>query len=649
MNASPLASSPPQEPSVLRSKRIAFYTDDPGEGGVAIYNHAMVCGLAKAGLNVSCIQTKNEGPLWEIEAALGVQHHWLPFHSRQDYARTAIYHGDAKEAFAILRPDVVVFANCGPFSHIAAKQVAIEQNIPYIIVEGYAYPVEIDPEIVWRMHFTVEQYRKAKAVIAVSQQTLGLMHSDYGVQAGKGDVIHYGRPAEYFQPVDESVRQSLRGELGVGPEDVLCLTVARTVKMKGYDCLATAMRQLKQMSIWKNLHFVWIGSGNEETALREWAQKGGVADRVHMLGHRWDVAKWLDACDLFILPSRAEGMPLSIMEAMAKGLPVMASAVSGVPEELGTTGRLLTAPVMDEIKQTVADIVSTLESWATNPDLRRSIGAAGKARAELMFREERMVQQTRSVIERAVLPKGDYVSPGLRCVRLDSCFPNMKAADPKVCKWRYLRWDVPHNWYQDSRAPGTGFANRDEAHILYNTALRFRGRRALEIGCWLGWSACHLALGGVTLDVIDPVLGNTNFRAAVQESLKAAGVLEQVNLVAGESPAAVEQLARTSNLRWPLIFIDGNHEGLAPVFDAAVCAEFAESDALILFHDLASPDVAGGLEYLRRRGWNTVVYSTQQIMAAAWRGNVQPIVHHPDPEVHWNIPLHLRDFKVSGS
>ncbi len=100
-----------------------------------------------------------------------------------------------------------------------------------------------------------------------------------------------------------------------------------------------------------------------------------------------------------------------------------------------------------------------------------------------MFREERMVEETRSVIERAVLPKGDYVSPGLRCVRLDSCFPNMKAANPKGMKWPYLRWEVPHNWYQDSRAPGTGFANRDEAHILYNTALRLPG--APGLGNWM--------------------------------------------------------------------------------------------------------------------------------------------------------------------
>ncbi len=162
---------------------------------------------------------------------------------------------------------------------------------------------------------------------------------------------------------------------------MLCLTIARITQVKGYDCLAAAVNLLRNRPIWKNLHFVWLGGGAEETQIHEWIQKSGVTDHVHMLGHRWDVAKWLNAGDLFILPSRIEGMPLSIMEAMAKGLPVMASAVSGIPEELGTTGRLLTAPVKDEIKQTVADIVSTLESWVTNPDLRPLDRRGGKARA----------------------------------------------------------------------------------------------------------------------------------------------------------------------------------------------------------------------------------------------------------------------------
>jgi predicted O-methyltransferase YrrM len=427
----------------------------------------------------------------------------------------------------------------------------------------------------------------------------------------------------------------------------VCLTIGRLAPVKGYDCLLAALDQLRARPIWNDLHFVWLGGGPLEQQLRDSLEKMGITDRVHLLGQRADVVNWLDASDLFILPSRCEGMPISIMEAMAKGLPVMASAVSGIPEELGPTGRLLNVTA-DSPEPTASEIVATLEAWARDAELRRSLGQACRARAEVMFREARMVEQTANVIERALLPPGDYVSPGLTCTRLDGCFPHMVAANPKGHTWPHLRWEVPHTWYHDSRASGTGFANRDEAHILYNTALAFHGRRALEIGCWLGWSTCHLALGGVVLDVIDPVLGREDFGKAVQESLAAAGVQGWVNLVAGESPAAVEKLARSSNVRWSLFYIDGDHERLAPVFDAAVCAEFADADALVLFHDLAAPDVAGGLEYLRRRGWNTVIYSTMQIMGAAWRGNVKPIAHIPDPDVAWSIPHHLRDYVVSG-
>jgi predicted O-methyltransferase YrrM len=193
-----------------------------------------------------------------------------------------------------------------------------------------------------------------------------------------------------------------------------------------------------------------------------------------------------------------------------------------------------------------------------------------------------------------------------------------------------------------------GFLSRDEAMILYNTALAMRGKPALEIGCWLGWSACHLARGGVTLDVIDPLLKQPEFKASVCDSLRAASVLASVNLVAGKSPDAVEQLAATGR-RWALLFIDGDHDGTAPVHDAEVCARFAEDDALILFHDLASPDVAAGLRYLRHRGWKTLVYQTMQIMGVAWRGSVRPVDHVPDPAVAWELPRHLEDFPLCGA
>src|SRR5918994_1116354 len=98
----------------------------------------------------------------------------------------------------------------------------------------------------------------------------------------------------------------------------------------------------------------------------------------------------------------------------------------------------------------------------------------------------------------------DYISPGLRVVRPDDCFPHMRVSDSLHHPWKSLRRDVPHRWYADERFPLMGFLNRDEAVLLHNLALQFAGKRALEIGSWLGWSSCHLAMAGGVPDVVGP-------------------------------------------------------------------------------------------------------------------------------------------------
>lgn len=242
----------------------------------------------------------------------------------------------------------------------------------------------------------------------------------------------------------------------------------------------------------------------------------------------------------------------------------------------------------------------------------------------------------------------DYVAPGLARVDARGYFPHMTVGDVHQCPWAYLRRSVPHRWYVDRRSPAVGFLTCDEAHLLYNFALQFRGRRALEIGCWYGWSACHLALAGVELDVVDPLLDRPDVRESVEASLRAAGVREHVRLVAGHSPAAVEDLARREQRRWSLIFIDGDHDAPGPLRDAIAAAAFAAADAAVVFHDLAAPDVARGLEYLREQGWQTRIYQTMQIMGLAWRGSVSPVPHEPDPGIVWPLPAHLRDLSVNG-
>ncbi len=267
---------------------------------------------------------------------------------------------------------------------------------------------------------------------------------------------------------------------------------------------------------------------------------------------------------------------------------------------------------------------------------------------EISQKEKSKMLEKKVAMGEKRLPEGDYVSPGLQIVLPDDCFPNKIIANKDNCPWSYMRREIPHNWYADKRYQDVGFVTRDEAHILYNTALKFSGKNALEIGCWFGWSACHLALGGVQLDIVDPVFVDPEVYESVTNSLRSAGAIDSVRLIQGYSPSSVRELFAQNQKKWSLIFIDGDHETPAPLYDAIVCEQLAEEDAIILFHDLTSPDVAQGLDYLKQRGWHTMIYQTMQIMGVAWRGNVEPVHHQPDPNVEWDVPAHLQHYTISG-
>ncbi|MGB3558214.1 MAG: TylF/MycF/NovP-related O-methyltransferase [Geitlerinemataceae cyanobacterium] len=635
---------PPNSPSTT----ILLYTDDPGVGGVAQYNHSILLGLSARGYRVILVQGKAENPLISAQKTFGIEHEWLDFDTLREFNRVVSDTETATAIFVKTQPHSIVFSDACPFSNLGAKQAAQKLGIPYIATIGFVcadlshhFGEEINP--MPYLNALSQAYDAAKTVIAVSGDNLDLLRQLYGLKGGRA--IYYGRSENYFTPRNPQVRDRLRTELDIPKDAVVCLTVARLEAIKGYQYQLEALRQLQPSPVWDNLYFVWVGDGilrkEIEAEIREFG------DRVKLLGQRWDVADWQDAADIFVLPSELEGMPLAIMEAMAKGNPVIASAVSGIPEELGETGYLLPNP-NENPQGTIDELAKTIAAWTTSPQLRETLGEAGQKRAQLMFREERMVAETLRIVDRALLPTGDYVSPGLEIVRPDAAFPNMTVGDTKACPWQYLRREIPHNWYVDSRNPIVGFLSRDEAHILYNTALQFKGKRALEIGCWMGWSACHLALAGVELDVVDPLLEQSPFYQSVSQSLDAAGVIDRVNLLPGYSPQRVTELAQQERRIWSIIFIDGNHESPGPLEDTIACEPYAAADAAILFHDLASPDVAEGLDYLKQRGWNTLIYQTMQIMGIAWRGNVQPVIHEPDPSISWQLPDHLQEYEVSG-
>lgn len=395
-----------------RETHILLYNaDDPGVGGLAQYNHAILCQLALLGYQVTCVQTKHSSPLLERERELGIEHLWLDFSSHRDLARVLRNTEDAQEIFSTNKPDLIIFSDGWPYSNFAVKQVVIQMGIPYMMVIGLVMPDHANfayGDVVPYREGVLYQCLQARAVIVGAYEHLNLLCDDFDLPKGKGQVIYLGRSPEYFAPPNPSARQRLRQELEIPEDAIVCFTSARLAPVKGHRYQIEAIKQLKQSPVWSKLYFVWAGNGegsysDVERELREAVRELGVSDRVKLIGQRWDILDWLDASDIFILTSLGDAAPsFAVMEAMAKGLPVVASAAGGIPEGLGDTGKLLPDPNTDP-EGTARELAETVEAWAMNPELRHQIGQACKQRAEKLFKEERMLAESIEAIEKALL------------------------------------------------------------------------------------------------------------------------------------------------------------------------------------------------------------------------------------------------------
>jgi glycosyltransferase involved in cell wall biosynthesis len=389
--------------------RVLVFTDDPDAGGVAQYNHSLLVGLTVAGCDVACAQTRSQNPLIEAQRQLGVVHHWIPYDTKTEFMRTLDDQATARRIIEAAKPDLIVFSDCCPLSNLGARDAALQLGTPYVVVVGFvgAYLADRFKTVLGRLAL---HYARARAVVAVSQENLDLLHNRFGLAADAGQVIHYGRPEQFFAPRDEAVRTRLRAELNLPADAVVCFTAARLSAVKGYLYQVLAAKHLVALPGCEKLHFVWAGDGDQRVVLEQAIISAGLTGRVHLLGHRWDMADWYDAADIFVLPSDLEGMPLAIMEAMAKGLPVVATAVSGIPEELGDTGQLLPAAAQNR-SALISQLIRTLHLWAGDPALRRAIGEAGRARATAMFRESLMIERAVALIGAQLsLPSATAVS-----------------------------------------------------------------------------------------------------------------------------------------------------------------------------------------------------------------------------------------------
>jgi glycosyltransferase involved in cell wall biosynthesis len=190
---------------------------------------------------------------------------------------------------------------------------------------------------------------------------------------------------------DPATRHQVRTELGYQDADVVVGIVAQLRPQKAHEVLFNAMARL--VTTLPELRLLVVGGGARETELRELADQLGIAERTRFTGIRRDVPRLLAGLDISCLSSVHEGVPLTVLESMAAGLPVVATdcgALCDVVDE-GVTGHLV--PVGD-----VSALAARLRELVRDPAQRRRMGGAGRARAERDFAIERTVDRLQQLL-----------------------------------------------------------------------------------------------------------------------------------------------------------------------------------------------------------------------------------------------------------
>ncbi len=200
--------------------------------------------------------------------------------------------------------------------------------------------------------------------------------------------IGNGRDPAVFHP-DPAARRALREALGVAEDRVVITAVSRLVRHKGYPELLAAMRDVAA-ELWVVGERLPSDHGED---MEPYFAASGLGDRLRRLGYRADVPAILAASDIFVLPSHFEGLPMSVIEAMLCGLPVVATDIRGPREQVvdGQTGYLV-PPAQ------VAALAAALRRLAEDVSLRQRLGAASLARAQALFREDSVVTRTMDVL-----------------------------------------------------------------------------------------------------------------------------------------------------------------------------------------------------------------------------------------------------------
>ena len=343
---------------------------------------------------------KEEGALTTAVEQLGLSAHYAPGLVRPISPYRDISAG--VQLFGLLKrlaPDILHThsSKTGILGRIAGRL----GGVPVVIhtVHGYAFPYA-SSWLVRSIYFLME-YLSGKlgdALVVLNESDRQMAMNKLHIPEEKVHLIPNGVDVNCFTRSTGGQRTEIRREnFNVSDDDVLCVgMVGRLWRQKNPACLLrAALRVLKQTD--KRVQFFFIGDGELRPELEQVISDHGLQSQIQVLGWRQDVAVLLSGLDIFVLPSRWEGMPLAILEAMASSLPVIASDISG--------NRDLVSPGVDGIlfdsdnDEQLADGIMSLVNAA---GMRDEMGVNARSKVlehhQIHDRVERMAELYQSLL-----------------------------------------------------------------------------------------------------------------------------------------------------------------------------------------------------------------------------------------------------------
>jgi glycosyltransferase involved in cell wall biosynthesis len=377
-------------------KTIAFVTDARAWGGAEIYLSRLMLALRDDGWDVTLFAADRQAvDGWLARTSSdGIAVVRYPPHREIDRAAVGTL-AALLEGYPLVHVNKTAPRNSLPVLVAArragARHLLTTEHIVRPPVSHYPFGRQVLTALVRRTNRLVDR------IIVVSNDSRERYLRNYRPDPNAVVAIHNGIDLTRFDSVRP--RRATRDELGLDEGDIAAIVVGRMTVGKGHGTLLESIPPAVGAA--PDLRFVLVGSGPLEQEIRDEVRSRGLEKRVIFTGFRDDVPDLLAASDLFVLSSHGESFPLTVLEAMAARLPVVATDVGGVSEAVrhGRTG--LMVPAAD-----AAALAEALGRVGADPELRRSMGEAGRRRAEREFDERRSIRQVEDVYRQLDGPGG---------------------------------------------------------------------------------------------------------------------------------------------------------------------------------------------------------------------------------------------------